>query len=680
MKSIVQLFISILLLSSSASAAVIYVDDSATGSNNGTSWANAYTDLNSALADAKANGTSNNEIWLAEGIYKPTSTSGNYSATFLIDNHSADLIIYGGFLGNESNVSERAGAVLNTILDGDILGDDTGAFGNQGDNSNNVIVVDKSNFLLDSVTVRGGNAAHSSISNRGTRGGGLFVFPGYANIRINNCVFEDNQSTLEGGAISISQTSVAMSFLIIRNNRSAQGGGIHYYNDEVSAATNATMHNMQFVENEATTSGGALSIELNGGSNRSLTLWEVQFQENLAGVSGGAVYAYDSIVKMFNALFKQNMASGTGSDGGGGLSVNSNSEVDLVVSGFQGNEADGLGGAIGVDAGSSLTVRSSTFRGNLANNTSSSVVGGGGLSLVSGTGIRHIINSIFWENVAGSTASTFEQQIKTHGSGNAPIYFYNDIEGSTGGVAGSSGNIDQDPVFAGPTMHLDHTSPAIDAGSLGTDASTGDFLPNDDIGVAGVDIDGDSATSEELYPYDLQGADRVEFLGLDMGAYEFRDADKDDRTDGKEIADSPSLDTNANIILDANELKLSFEIGGQVYPKTVQVAPSTLVPIKIENAAANSSLVLYFSTEKENVLFDSTCSVARKLKYPGPLSLGTVVTSGPMFAGRTVYANFTTPSSVPTSGIKIFVQVIESNPSPFSWYCKASNIPVLFVK
>jgi hypothetical protein len=60
----------------------------------GTSWANAFTDLQSALLGIQPGF----EIWVAEGTYKPT-TGTSRSAKFSIP---ANVDLYGGFEGVET--------------------------------------------------------------------------------------------------------------------------------------------------------------------------------------------------------------------------------------------------------------------------------------------------------------------------------------------------------------------------------------------------------------------------------------------------------------------------------------------------------------------------------------------------------------------------------------------------
>ncbi len=60
----------------------IYVNAVAAGANNGTTWVDAYTDLQRALDDAEKSigdgAATQAEIWVAGGTYKPSFAAGNY--------------------------------------------------------------------------------------------------------------------------------------------------------------------------------------------------------------------------------------------------------------------------------------------------------------------------------------------------------------------------------------------------------------------------------------------------------------------------------------------------------------------------------------------------------------------------------------------------------------------------
>lgn len=120
-KKLFFIFSAILFLGINSNVyAQIYVDADAFGTNDGTSWDNAYNHLQDALANASGS----DEIWIAEGTYYPdegaNQTQGNRSASFYIPNTKDGLKIYGGFSGSESSLEQRNLAANKTILSGDI--------------------------------------------------------------------------------------------------------------------------------------------------------------------------------------------------------------------------------------------------------------------------------------------------------------------------------------------------------------------------------------------------------------------------------------------------------------------------------------------------------------------------------------------------------------------------------
>ena len=165
-----------------------FVDDSATGANDGSSWADAYTDLQVALAN-----TSAGEVWVAAGDYYP-GPAGATAATFqLLDGVS----IFGGFSGTETQWTQRDVQANVTTLSGDIDQNDTyGASANwwqfqwTGSLGNSWHVVTGSGndatAILDGFRIASGRG--DDPARRG--GAGLLVTNGSPTVR--NCTFQYN--------------------------------------------------------------------------------------------------------------------------------------------------------------------------------------------------------------------------------------------------------------------------------------------------------------------------------------------------------------------------------------------------------------------------------------------------------------------------------------------------------
>ena len=87
------------------------------GANDGTSWANAFTDLQAGMNAAGPD----DELWVAQGTYTRHAT--DRSMSFVPRGGSR---IYGGFIGTETTVDQADPDSNPTILSGDLLGNDNG--------------------------------------------------------------------------------------------------------------------------------------------------------------------------------------------------------------------------------------------------------------------------------------------------------------------------------------------------------------------------------------------------------------------------------------------------------------------------------------------------------------------------------------------------------------------------
>ncbi|MCE9612783.1 MAG: right-handed parallel beta-helix repeat-containing protein [Lentisphaerae bacterium] len=272
-------------------AGVIYVKANATGGNNGQDWVNAYTSLTQALAVAVADVS---QIWVAAGTYKPgTSRTASFTLAHRVP-------VYGGFAGTESSTAQRNIAANPTILSGDISGNDTGNFGNRGDNAYHVVLTAANlskNIRLDGFIIRGGAADLGTAFDASGEGGGMFTETPDG-LTIANCVFADN-TALGGGGLYIKRP---------------QAGGMRIEDCVFSGnrATEAAANNR---------GGGAISGQGNTGLT---TLERVVFTGNRAATSVGGALAYAPTeplqVKLVNALVAGNQSGyndGGGAQGGG---------------------------------------------------------------------------------------------------------------------------------------------------------------------------------------------------------------------------------------------------------------------------------------------------------------------------------------------------------------------------
>jgi hypothetical protein len=174
-----------------------YVNLAAPGADNGASWADAFTNLQSALSVAQ----SGDSVWIAQGTYYPTSSTDR----MISFEPRSGVRIFGGFAGTENNLSQRDWEIHRTILSGDI-----GIPGDSTDNTNNIMAFGavEEGTLLDGLTFQGGYSEGFviyDIYQREGCGGALYVNAGdeEAYLVVQNCRFERNFARFKGGAVFV---------------------------------------------------------------------------------------------------------------------------------------------------------------------------------------------------------------------------------------------------------------------------------------------------------------------------------------------------------------------------------------------------------------------------------------------------------------------------------------------
>ncbi len=484
---------------------IVYVNQNATGGlNDGTSWSNAYLNLQTAINGSIAG----SEIWVAEGIYFPsadindnTNPTDNRSKTFKL---KAGVSVFGGFKGTETT-KLTSPQTNHTILSGDI-----GIYGNDSDNAYHVMynnMINTGDIVFQGFIIEYGNGVSSSA---GSSGGGLY----------------DRRST------------ITYSDIIIRFNKANGGGGA------ISTISDSKFIFCTFVNNYSANNGGGLITSY----SRNIFI-NCKFDNNSSESAGGGTFSLDSFFEMVSCSFKGNQSK----TNGGGIYIGSSAlnwpwppiKMHDVV--FENNSAPNNGAGIYAQARpaylSNITCRYNT-----------------GSFAISIAGYFYLSNVLMHSNANGGLVarsnsfgtevkiynSTLQQNINTNGAafassspfGTCNTEIYNTIidgkieldsqtvvsynhclipNAKPNGVwlqmlgTDAGGNVDGVPLYfskANKDYRLWKCSPGIDEGDstlLASDWADQDF-----------DLD-----TLEILLEDLSGYERITGNQVDIGAYEY---------------------------------------------------------------------------------------------------------------------------------------------------------------
>lgn len=304
------------------------------------------------------------------------------------------------------------------------------------------------------------------------------------------------------------ERDIAHNATILKNNASGSIVVRNYYNNLTPASVldGFTITNVAGIGNMAMYN-----------VNTSPTIRNCIFTGNQANY-GGAMHNVNSSPVIMNCIFSENIAN---INGGAMYNTQSSSPI-LINCLFSNNRSQNGGGAL-YNHQSSVLIYNNTFYGNTA------MVGS--LLFNTASSNTEIINTVMWNNGTNSILNDDECSI-----------LYSNIEGGYPG----EGNINQEPAFANVTdldgpdniwgteddgLILQHNSPGVNSGS------------NDAYGDSGGNIETD---------LDLAGNPRLYGTTIDMGAYEFQNAQGVIWTINNEWFNGVEPDEEKNVFIQGN--------------------------------------------------------------------------------------------------------------------------------
>jgi hypothetical protein len=471
-----------------AQAATVYVNAAATaGTNNGSSWANGYLQIASALP-----GAGSDVIKVAAGTYKVSTTDFNAQL-----NPNSNVTIQGGYVFVPATASAPAYELRDplanqSIISADINGDDAPIAdlfvdplalenaclsGSHQDNGNYIfILTGKTGITLDGLVLKGvfGRAA--------TTGSALRIEGACSNITVKNCRFVENYSTgnQRGSALFIydhSTNIVIQDCVFFANSNTAEECFARVQDSAAALGTTVTVRGCVFTGNSSTT-GGASGFSVGDPGWVTVDMYDCAITRNGNG-SGivhrgydNATVAHPCALNVYNTVISGNSNTTAGA---AGVRIHGSSSDDpgLEVAKLQNclitdnaSVTDGAGVRVFRDA-------TDTFINcTIANNVGPAEFGEGFVALMAGTGKPGPIitqrNCIIWGNSQCDNHLVVPAQVPV-----ATVTYccIDNSDADPNNYITGTGNITTNPQFADAAFHVSAASLTVNAGDPADDWS-----------------------------------------------------------------------------------------------------------------------------------------------------------------------------------------------------------------
>lgn len=277
----------------------LFVDSDALKGGDG-SKTNPFSDLQDALDKASRGAT----IYIAEGTYKPTfhpTDNKNLTMTFNIEK---SVTLLGGYDRNFENVVGRS------VLSGDLNADETA---NSGDATGIVTIAATASVEMCDLEITGGYG-------KGLRSGGIHCYG--PRLVLDNVYLHDNRSSLQGAGIYAYGQIKANNCIFENNITTSNGGAVFTDTNGSTMPWSHTFSHCRFNSNEAM-SGAAIYVS----STMWLSITGCSFYDNISTARGTLTVTGNktsSTVSVTNCTFANNLlksANASANDKKGGAAI-----------------------------------------------------------------------------------------------------------------------------------------------------------------------------------------------------------------------------------------------------------------------------------------------------------------------------------------------------------------------